>query len=143
MKKLWNIYIIHSNKTNKVYIGATTHSLEFRFYQHKFSWINRNKKSLPFCLKGVSSSILFNMFPNEIDTETFKIEILERTDDRTKENTWIEWYKPLCVNKKRGYLGLTKNQYAKIWRDNNKHKVKISNKKYYYNKKLRLQKINL
>lgn len=101
------IYKIIDNTNGTIYIGKTTQTLKKRLSNHK------NKKC---CM---SREIIKN--------GDYKIELIEETDDETRERYWIE--NTECINK---YIpGRTSEE----WNEDNKDKMIAYKEKYYNNNK--------
>ena len=115
------IYRIVDNTNGNIYIGKTKYTLKERFAKHKYDF-----KIGPSCM---SREIIKN--------GDYKIELIEETQDKTRERYWIE--NTDCINK---YIpGRTKkewnadnrehlNQLAREWYKNNKEKQKDMRHKY-------------
>ena len=103
---MYKIYKIVDNTNDNVYIGITTTTLKRRLSKHK-------------CYQEcVSRDIIKN--------GDYRIELIEETDDKTRERHWIE--NTECVNK--NIPGRTKKEYNKEYRKNNKEKKAEYNKNY-------------
>lgn len=115
---------------NNCYYGSTTESLSNRLCKH-LSMYKRYQQGKD---NYVSSYIIF-------DEGNYKIEKVEDYPCKTEKELLLrEGYyirNNECVNKK--IAGRTKNEYNKLWKSQNKEKVKISkkksDKKYYENNK--------
>ena len=115
---MYKIYKIVDNTNGNIYIGITTQTLKQRLACHK-------------SLKDCSSRAI-------IKNGDYKIELIEETDDKTRERYWIE--NTDCVN--RIIPGRTKKEYNKEYRENNREKIKEwrennkeKAKEYYENNK--------
>nr|DAU46811.1 MAG TPA: intron associated endonuclease [Caudoviricetes sp.] len=76
------IYKISNDVNNKIYIGQTTYSLEFRYKQH-----------LRECEKKTHRKLYIAM--NEIGIEHFKVETIENCNEQEldeREKYWIRYY---------------------------------------------------
>ena len=120
------IYKIIDNTNDAIYIGKTIQSLNQRLSQHESS-------------RGCSSKKI-------IENGDYKIELIEETEDESRERYWIESTE--CINKqipgrsKREYYENNKEkrlQQMKQYRDKNKEKNKQYKKEYMreYNKEYR------
>ena len=95
------IYVMRSNKTDKIYIGSTTQPLFKRFFQHKVNCCNKNLKELM------------------TEHDDFYIELLESFPCNSKEellkreNELIRENKELTVNIIGKSTGIKINQYVK------------------------------
>tara|TARA_Y100000592_G_scaffold23608_1_gene36681 strand:- start:850 stop:1320 length:471 start_codon:yes stop_codon:yes gene_type:complete len=127
---MYKIYKIVDNTNDNIYIGITTQTLKKRLGQHKSST----------CC--VSRDIIKN--------NDYRIELIEETDDKTRERYWIlntncinittpgrtkeEWYKEnkeKITEKNKKYREKNKEkktQYDKKYRENNKDKQKDHNR---------------
>jgi len=103
------IYKIIDNTNGNVYIGKTEKKLCDRLAGHRYDYRNNGA-----CY---SKEIIKN--------GDYKIELIEETDDETRERYWIENIE--CVNK--NIPGRTDDECKKIWRDNNKQYFKDYRKK--------------
>lgn len=87
------IYMIIGKKTNKIYIGSTTYSLEHRLEGHKDDykkWFQGNTKyvsSYKILRTGDSQIILLEKYPCQTKKELHK-----------RETQWILQYAYCCVN---------------------------------------------
>ncbi len=108
---MYKIYKIVDNTNDNVYIGITTQTLKRRLngHKHKITCSSRNI----------------------IKNGDYRIELIEETDDKTRERYWIQ--NTDCINK---YIpGRTATQYysdnkekKKEYREKNKEKQKEHNK---------------
>ena len=102
----YKIYkLIYNNKV--IYIGYTEKGLMERF--------NKNHPFIPIEIKNESS-----------------IELIEETDDKSREEYWRDLYEKLgfkLYNKIKG-IGVDNKKYIKEWRDNNTDKVKERRKEW-------------
>ena len=104
------IYRIIDNTNDNVYIGKTKQKyLSSRLSQHKYDYNINNNNS---CL---SREIIKN--------DDYKIELIEETDDESRERYWIE--NTLCINKQKP------GRTHKEWLNDNKEKIKNSKRDYY------------
>jgi len=103
------IYKIIDNTNGNVYIGKTKQKLYIRLNNHKQDF------------KRGSTSMSREIIKNG----DYKIELIEETDDKTRERYWIE--NTECINK--NIPGRTDDECKKIWRDNNKQYFKDYRKK--------------
>ena len=101
------IYRIIDNTNGNIYIGRTKQTLNIRLSGHK-------------CDKTCSSREI-------IKNGDYKIELIEETDDESRERYWIEHTE--CVNK------IIPGRTRKEWKDANKQYYKKYNKNYYQNNK--------
>tara|TARA_R110000772_G_scaffold179349_1_gene290699 strand:+ start:291 stop:806 length:516 start_codon:yes stop_codon:yes gene_type:complete len=126
------IYKIIDNTNGNVYIGKTKQTLNQRLIGHRFDY----KKNNPCSSKEV------------IANGDYKIELIEETDDDTRERYWIE--NTQCVNKnipgrtdkeryqdQREYRLDKQKKYQennkekrKEWLEKNKDKIKDDKQKY-------------
>jgi hypothetical protein len=60
-----------------------------------------------------------------------EIELIEETNDVSRERYWIENYKDTLLNIKRGDTGLYREEYRKEWEEANKEHRKEQMKEYY------------
>ena len=114
---MYKIYKIVDNTNDNVYIGITTQTLKHRLTQHK---------SYESCM---SRDIIKN--------GDYRIELIEHTDDKTRERHWIE--NTDCINKQipgrtdKEYYEENKEkiaEYYKKYHEKNKEKNKDYNKEY-------------
>lgn len=104
---MYKIYKIVDNTNDNIYIGITTQKyLCNRLSSHKY-----DKDCMSFEI---------------IKNDDYKIELIEETDDKSRERYWIE--NTECVNKQ--IPGRTKKQ----WNSDNKDKMTAYRKKHYENK---------
>jgi len=123
---MYKIYKIVDNTNGNIYIGITTQKyLSKRLGQHKDR------------MSCMSKEIIKN--------GDYKIELIEETDDKTRERYWIE--NTECINKvipgrtHKEYLNDNKEYIrdrAKKYREKNKEKIKKRDIDYYKNNKQRL-----
>ena len=107
---MYKIHKIVDNTNDNVYIGITTQTLKRRLKNHRY-----------YDNKCLSCNIIKN--------GDYRIELIEETDDKTRERYYIE--NTDCINKK--IPGRTRKE----WREDNKEKYKQQNKKdcrKYYEK---------
>jgi len=120
------IYKIIDNTNDDTYIGKTEQTLTERLSKHKYDYKTG---------KNCSSCII-------LKNGDYKIELVEETDDETRERYWIENIE--CVNK--NIPGRTdKERYQdqreyrldkqKKYNENNKDKIKKYKKEYQLNNK--------
>jgi len=110
------IYRIVDNTNGNIYIGKTKKKyLCQRLAQHKYDYKN-NKPCM-------SRDIIKN--------GDYRMELIEETDDETRERYWIE--NTECINK------VVPNRNRKEYYDDNKDAIIKKSKKYYENNK---EKIN-
>ena len=103
---MFKIYKIVDNTNGNIYIGKTDQTLKVRLNEHKSH-------------KKCSSKEI-------IKNGDYKIELIEETEDETRERYWI--LNTECVNKQ--IPGRTKKE----WNKDNKDKMIAYRKKYYKNK---------
>jgi len=133
MNKYENGIIYKIFNDNNCYYGSSTESLSNRLCKHlnMYKLYKQNKHNY------VSSFIIF-------DEEGYKIEKVEDYPCKTKKELLLrEGYyirNNKCVNIK--IAGRTKSEYNKLWKSQNKEKVKIikkkSDKKYYEKNKIKI-----
>jgi len=111
---MYKIYKLVDNTNGDIYIGITTQTLKQRLWKHKSSYST--------C---VSREIINN--------GDYKIELIEETDDKTRERYWIE--NTNCINKI--IPGRTEKEYYennrdkfKEYRENNREKANEYFKEY-------------
>ena len=98
------IYKIIDNTNGNVYVGKTTQKyLSNRISTHRYDYKTNNKNG------SVSREIIKN--------GDYRVELIEETDDKTRERYWIE--NTDCVNK------IIPGRTAKEWRKDNKESIKI------------------
>jgi len=108
---MFKIYKIIDNTNDNVYIGITKQKIIRRICQHECDYKgNRN----------VSSSLI-------IKNNDWKYELIEETDDKTRERYWIN-NTPNCINTKR--LNFDHSEYSKIKYQKTKHITKESRNNY-------------
>ena len=76
------IYKISNDINDKVYIGQTTYSLEFRYKQHLREYEKKTQRKLYIAM-------------NEIGIEHFKVEVIEKCNEQEldeREKYWIRYY---------------------------------------------------
>lgn len=100
------IYRIVDNTNGNIYIGKTTQTLKARLYGHKH--------------KNTCSS------HNIIKNGDYRIELIEETDDDTRERYWIQ--NTDCINIRK--LDYDKIKQNKKYYENNKEKISQKHKKY-------------
>lgn len=77
-----------------------------------------------------------------IDKTDISIELIESTNDISRERYWISWYKNIGIQllNKRGGDGLDHKEYyrnlKKEWRKNNRDRVNKQKREYYKKNKL-------
>ena len=98
------IYKIIDNTNGNVYIGKTKKRLCDRMAGHRYDYRNNGYCS--------SREIIKN--------GDYKIELIEETEDESRERYWIE--NTECINK--NIPGRTDVECKKNWRDNNRDKQK-------------------
>tara|TARA_R100001594_G_scaffold3518_7_gene13131 strand:+ start:881 stop:1279 length:399 start_codon:yes stop_codon:yes gene_type:complete len=112
---MFKIYKIIDNTNGNIYIGQTQKSLYTRLHNHTSSYLQylNNKR------EGICSS--FKIIKNG----DYKIELIEKTNDKNRERYWIE--NTECINKniplqtkteKKEYqikVGRIRNKYYKSW----------------------------
>jgi len=101
---MYKIYRIIDNTNGNIYIGITTQTLKRRLSDHE---LRRECSSRDIIKNG-----------------DYRIELIEETDDKTRERYWIE--NTECVNK--NIPGRTQKEYNKEYRKNNKNKYVEWNK---------------
>ena len=107
------IYRIVDNTNGNIYIGKTKKKyLCQRLAQHKYDYKNNEKACM-------SRDIIKN--------GDYKIELIEETDDDTRERYWVE--NSECINKQ--IPGRTKKESNKEWYENNREKNKQNCKQYH------------
>lgn len=118
------IYKIISNQTDKIYIGSTTKFyLSSRFATHTChynSWKNDKKIFLSafHILKYKDAKIiLIENYPCNNKNEL-----------NAREQYWIEQNNNICINKRKAFTGLNKQEYKKLWYENN-HDAVLENDK--------------
>ena len=136
MIKTGNIYKIINSIDNEIYIGSTFNELRHRWQQHKASynrWLNGK------CRKcSIFEKIKL------LGIKNFKIMLIKKYDvyrddskDRrhllSKEQLWINKLK--CINEKGAFNPIPEKELIKIYRLNNKDKIKEKAKEYKLNNK--------
>ena len=91
---MYKIYKIVDNTNDNIYIGITKQTLSQRLSKHKHKTKNNTNGSM-------SREIIKN--------GDYKVELIEETDDKTRERYWIE--NTECINKVipkniRSFLGI-------------------------------------
>ena len=125
--KKGTIYKIICCVSDEIYIGSTFNTLRNRWQQHKSiyrKWINNNNYS----------KICIAIYPyfKKYGIENFKIikvkdyVCVDRRHLESKEQLWIS--KSKCVNT-RNNINI-KRLYRKLYRENNKEKIKEDKRKY-------------
>ena len=104
---MYKIYKIIDNTNSNVYIGRTRRTLKVRLAHHRSTTRCRSR--------------------DIIKNGDYRIELIEETDDKSRERWWIE--NTDCVNKV--IPGRTHREYYQ----NNKEKKKDYNKEYYKDNK--------
>ena len=103
----YKIYKLTDNTNGNIYIGITIQKLSQRLNNHK-----QDYKRDYYC---VSKKIIAN--------GDYKIELIEETDDKTRERYWIE--NSVCVNQIIPYRSKEeKKEYNDSWNKNNKQYFK-------------------
>lgn len=111
------IYRIVDNTNGNIYIGKTKKKyLCQRLAQHKYDYKNNEKTCM-------SRDIIKN--------GDYKIELIEETDDDTRERYWVE--NSECINKH--IPGRTRQEY----REKNKESKSRTDKEYYKNNKEKIK----
>ena len=105
------IYRIVDNTNGNIYIGKTKQTLKERLSAHKS---HKNCMSREIIKNG-----------------DYKIELIEETDDDTRERYWIE--NTDCIN--HNIPGRTKKEWYKEWYENNREEILQYKKEYYENNK--------
>ena len=121
------IYKIVNENTGMFYIGSTCLPLHKRFYQHK-----HNSK------KDKHKNIKLYKYFTEPTFDDFKIVLVEEFNLENKEqlkreeNKYIEKFinDDKCLNMNLSYTGLDKNEYCKLYHQENRKKI-IEQKKEY------------
>ena len=115
---IYKIYKIIDNTNGNVYVGQTRREVRERICNHKSDFNAGNNCSSVLILKN----------------NDWKYELIEETDDITREKYWIQ-NSINCINKKR-FEGRDKEwakQWGKQYKENNKEKIR--EKKRIYNQK--------
>ena len=99
---MYKIYKIIDNTNGNVYIGQTIQQLDKRLNQHRTR------------MSCTSRDIIKN--------GDYRIELIEETDDKTRERYWID--NTECVNK------VMPGRSHKDWREENKDKIKQAKREY-------------
>ena len=113
---MYKIYKIVDNTNGNIYIGITTETLKKRLGRHK-------------CTTDCKSREI-------IKNGNYKIELIEQTDDKSRERYWIETTE--CINKKipgRTYKEYYEENKEKKAEYREKNKEKIAEQKKEYNEK--------
>lgn len=124
------IYKIVNISNDKVYVGSTCKSLKSRFIKHKS--LSKTKPNW----------LLYTEF-NEIGIHNFKIELIELFPCNEKwqllqrESYYIGQLNPV-LNSRESYTGLTKQEYEKEYRNDNKDTIKEYMKEYQQTNKDKL-----
>ena len=128
---MYSIYKLTSFKTDEVYIGITSTLLRKRLSQHRCDY----KK---YC-NGTKHWVSSYHVCKYLDV---KIELIEETDDKTRERFYIENTEN-CINERiptrthKEYHQINKekrNKYSKEYRDSHKEQMSEYKKKYYKEK---------
>lgn len=121
------VYKIVSNNTDQIYVGSTTQpTLARRLATHKEAYVKWKAGGDKF----ISSCIL-------LDQPDYRIVLLESYPCRSKdelnsrEQHYIELYKDTCVNKRKAFTGLTKDEYFQQYRQEHKEEMRENNAEYY------------
>ena len=104
---MYKIYRIVDNTNSNVYIGQTTQLLNQRLREHKKSQKCRSR--------------------DIIKNGDYRIELIEETDDKSRERWWIE--NTDCINI------TTPGRTREEWREDNKDKIKEYRREYYQDNK--------
>ena len=129
---MYSIYKLYSSETDEVYIGITSSPLKRRISKHK----NDYKRYCEGKRKYRVSSFEICKY---LDV---KIELIEETDDKTRERFYIENTEN-CINEKiptrtqKEYVEANRektNAYQKEYRDSHKEQMSEYKKKHYKEK---------
>ena len=115
--------IITSYQADKIYIGSTTKGrLCDRITEHRSCYKNNKRqcKSKEILCFGDAQIILIETYPCHSKDELHQ-----------REQYWMDYYKEICVNKQKAFIGLNKKEYKKVYYEENKETVKEKVKKYY------------
>jgi hypothetical protein len=140
------VYCIRSHQTDKVYVGSTCQALSARMAGHRrqFNCFLNGKQN-----KVMSFDILQY---NDAYIELICNHPCNNKEELLKEEGHYIRTTPNCINKT--ILGRTRNEYGKeyydknketvqekqkVYRENNKDKIKLNDKKYYEENKEKIQ----
>ena len=113
---IYKIYIITDNTNGNCYIGQTIQKLKQRIWKHISDFKAGNNCSSKLILKN----------------NDWKYELIEETDDRTREKYWIQ-NSPNSINTRR-FEGRNKENakyYNKKRKDKNREQIRIDDRKKY------------
>jgi len=106
VNRMYKIYKIVDNTNGNIYIGITTGTLKERLRQHRIKTKNNTNNC-------VSRDIIKN--------NDYKIELIEETDDKTRERYWIE--NTECINKQ-----IPGRTWKEWYKDNNEKNIEYKRK---------------
>ena len=116
---MYKIYKIVDNTNGNVYIGLTTQKLKRRIGKHKSDYKANRYYS--------SSLILCN--------NDWCYEIIEETDDKSREAYWIK-NTPNCINEIK--FTYDEKEYSRKYRLDNKTKLNEKKKQYHFDNKTKI-----
>lgn len=120
------IYIIRNTENNKVYIGSTTQPLCKRMVGHRCSARDEKKQHFP----------LYVAF-NEVGVDRFYIELVEDYPCENieqllaREGHFIREFNTHINGYNKQFTGRSREEYNKVYYEQNKDKIKQSDKEYY------------
>lgn len=115
---MYNIYCIKSKITNHIYIGRTKDNVNIRLARHIKHSYDKNHQGR-----------IYNVM-REIGRKNFYIELIETTEDKSRETYWINYYLnnqdyDVC-NECKGYCLITKEQLYQEYVVNKKSSRQIA-----------------